>query len=121
MVNKIKGNGGDGPSINFDYVKSSYFRVIRADGAIGAVTPSGHIHFSLYSERPAIPKQIVHKLNADGSLGGEISARRVTRGGIVREMDVDVFVSLEAAEGLCGWLQEKIKEVKHRQASKKGE
>ena len=40
--------------------------------------------------------------------------RRVSRGGIVREMDVDVFVSLDAAERICGWLQNTIEEEKSR-------
>ena len=105
------GNGDAGHRISFDYLKSRYFRVIRADGAIGSVTPNGHIHLALFSERPAIPRHIVHELDADGRLGSEVPNEMVSRGGIVREMEVDVFLTVEAAENIKQWLDEKINEA----------
>lgn len=102
------------PTVNFDYIKSTQFRVIHVDGAIGGITPSGNVHISLYSERPAIPKQVVHNVKANGTLGDEIGEKRVSRGGIVREMDVDVVMSIAAAETLCSWLQQKIEEGKEQ-------
>lgn len=110
-----RGNGDAGSEIVFDYIKSSHFRVIRADGAVGAITPSGHIHFALYSERPAIPRQTVHEIDADGRLGDEKQDRRVSKGGIVREMEVDVFLTPEVAEGIKTWLETTIKEARNRQ------
>ncbi len=107
--------GVEESEVNFDYIKGQQFRVIRADGAVGGVTPNGHIHFALFSERRAIPRQSVHPINDDGTLGEELSERRVSRGGFVREMDVDVFVTVDVAENFCAWLQEKIEEAKKRQ------
>lgn len=109
------GNGDASRRIVFDYLKSPHFRVIRADGAIGGVTPNGHIHFALYSERHAIPRQTVHEIAADGRLGDEKQDRRVSRGGIVREMEVDVFLTPEVAESIKTWLETKIKEARNRQ------
>lgn len=108
------GNGDAGHRISFDYLKSPHFRVIRADGAIGSVTPNGHIHFALYSERPAIPRHIVHELDAEGRLGKEVPNETVSRGGIVREMEVDVFLTAETAENIMQWLNDKIKEATRR-------
>lgn len=105
------GNGDAGHRISFDYLKSPFFRVIRADGAIGSITPNGHIHFALYSERPAIPRHIVHELDVDGRLGREVPNETVSRGGIVREMEVDVFLTVETAENIKQWLDGKIKEA----------
>lgn len=111
-----RGNGHEEERVVFEYIKSAHFRVIHADGAIGAVTPNGFIHFALYSERAAIPRKIVHKIEEGGRLGEPIPEETVAREGIVREMDVDVFVTVEVAESLRNWLEEKIKTVKERQA-----
>ena len=54
-----KGNGDAGGNrVAFDYIKGQHFRAIRADGAIGGITPSGSIHFALYSERHPIRSRI---------------------------------------------------------------
>ncbi len=115
-----EGKEGQGPSqVKFDYIKSQYFRVIHADGAIGGVTPSGFIHFALYSERAAIPRQITHLIKPDGSLGERVMEKTVSRETIVREMDVDVILSVPVAESLRKWLEEKIEEAKTIQAKSK--
>ncbi|MER8661886.1 hypothetical protein NKH34_12170 [Mesorhizobium sp. M1148] len=98
----------------FDYIKSQYFRVIRADGAIGSVTPNGHIHFALYSERAAIPRRLVQELSPAGELGALIPEATESRESIVREMDVDVFVTLEVARALHQWLGTHIQELSDR-------
>ena len=118
---KRRGNGHEEERVVFEYIKSAHFRVIRADGAIGGVTPNGHIHFALYSERAAIPRKLVHKIEEGGKLGAPIPEETVAREGIVREMDVDVYVTIEVAESLCNWLEEKIKIVKERQAENTAE
>ena len=98
----------------FEYIKSPSFRVIHADGAIGGLTPQGNIHFALYSERTAIPRMHVFKANPDGTLGAQISEQTVTRPGIIREMDVDVVLSPQVAEGLLAWLTDRVNEAKKR-------
>ena len=109
MPNEVpnkRGNGDASHRISFDYIKSSHFRVIRADGAIGSVMPNGHIHFALYSERPAIPRQMVYELDADGKLGKELPDQTVSRSDVVREMEVDVFLTVETAESVRQWLED---------------
>lgn len=99
-------------SVEFHYIKSSLYRVIHADGIVGAATPNGGIHCSFFSERPAIPTRLVHELDEQGSLGGEIE--RNGRSGFVREMDVDVMLSLGTAVMLRDWLAERIEEAEAR-------
>ena len=106
-----RSNGRIGQQVSFDYLKSHHFRVIRADGAIGSVTPNGHIHCALYSERPAIPRHTVHEIQSDGKLGNEVTGETVSRGGIVREMEVDVFLTVDVAKSLVQWLEDKISEA----------
>jgi hypothetical protein len=101
--------GGDDPlKISFDFIKSNLFRVIHADGAWGGITPQGKIDLSIYSERVAIPQKVVHAVNPDGSLGGEIRTERVTRDAIVRELEVEIIMDVSTAQALCAWLQQKI-------------
>lgn len=99
-----------GDKIAFDYIKSQFFRVIHADGAIGSITPSGMIHFALYSERPAIPRRQVQQLVEAGRLGDPIPSETESRESVVREMDVDVILTVDVAMLLRDWLDTRIKE-----------
>lgn len=108
-----------GPSereIAFDYVKAPDFRVVWADGALGGVTPNGHIHFALYAERQAIPRRQVFVMEEgkDGmvTLGQEQLDKQISRGSVVREMGCDVMMSIQAAENLANWLTDKVAELK---------
>ena len=93
--------------VTFDYIKSNFFRVIHADGAFGGLAPNGNIHMALYNERQAIPKQMAYTL--DGvRLGPEIKEKRQGREGLVREVEVDVILSLEQARSLGTWLTDKV-------------
>jgi hypothetical protein len=56
----------------------------------------------------------VFKANPDGTLGAQISEQTVTRPGIIREMDVDVVLSPQVAEGLLAWLTDRVNEAKKR-------
>ncbi|MFZ5835157.1 MAG: hypothetical protein ACOY2B_07215 [Pseudomonadota bacterium] len=98
------------PGIAFDYIKSNFFRVIRADGAIGGPTANGQLHIVFYSERAAIPRRVIHELKDDNTLGAvrEIQSRE----SMVRELDVDLFLSCEVARSLHLWLGEQIEKMK---------
>ena len=113
---RTKGNGGVTipEQVKFHYLKAAHFRTIHADGVIGNVTPSGHVHMAMYSERPAIPREMVHKINPDGTLGEIIQEQTVAREGIVREMEVDVLMSVDVAKSIKNWLDEQFEKVEQR-------
>jgi hypothetical protein len=96
--------------IEFDYIKSNFFRVIRADGAFGGISPTGAIHMAVYSERQAIPTKTVHHLQGT-QLGPELRERRQGRTAIVREVEADIVLELPQAIVLRDWLDEKIKSL----------
>ena len=98
--------------VTFDYIKSQFFRVIHADGAIGGITPHGFLHFAFFSERPPLAKRLVHPMTPQGELGGPIPEKTVIRDAIIREMDVDVIMTLQAAEQLHTWLGQRLDEIK---------
>jgi hypothetical protein len=95
--------------IEFDFIKSNFFRTIRADGAFGGLSPNGAIHMAIYSERQAIPTKMVHTVK-DGKLGPEIRLRRQSRKAIVREVEVDVVLEIQQAIVLRTWLDDKLQQ-----------
>lgn len=108
-----------GPSeqeVAFDYVKAPDFRVVWADGAVGAITPHGLIHFALYAERQSIPRRQVFAIEGTDpntwKLGEERLQKQISRGSIVREMGCDVFLTAEVAESLANWLLAQVSELK---------
>jgi hypothetical protein len=94
-----------------EYLKSQYFRVVHADGAIGGPTPTGHIHLALFSERPAIPRRLVLPLEG-GKPGDPIPDETVVREGMIREMDIDVMMSVSAAEEIAKLLMKIVTDIK---------
>jgi hypothetical protein len=95
----------------FDYIKSNFFRVAHVDGAVGSATPSGLIHLACYSERPAIPRRMVFEVSAEGVLGQEVASLKDTRDSIVRELEIDLLMSVEVASGLRDWLTTQLEHV----------
>ncbi len=93
-------------TLSFDYIKSNQFRVIHADGVHGGVRPGGQgIQIAFFSERQPIPQRETY--NFDGmKLGGIKHSEK--RDAIVREVEVEVLLDLEAAITLRKWLIEKI-------------
>jgi len=106
--------------VRFHYIKSNYFRVVHVDGAHGGVTPDGNIFFSAYSQRAPIPQITTHKVDAEGSVAEEIREERITKDGIVREVEVGIMMDIATAESLHKWLGEKIEASKElrKKASK---
>jgi hypothetical protein len=112
-----KAKNGNGPlavdqkNVVIEYIKSQLFRVVHADGAVGGVTPSGNLHIAFFSERPAIPRMMVHRRNENGTLGDLLPEQTVVRPGMIREMDVDIMIQPHAVGSLIKWLQERQVEL----------
>ena len=94
--------------VPFHYIKSNLFRVVHTDGALGNVTPGGLIFVGFYSERGPIPQVMVHEVTEAGQVGPERQDERVSKKGIVREVEVGAMMSAETATSFIAWLQEKI-------------
>jgi hypothetical protein len=106
-------------SIKFHYVKGNFFRVVRAEGAIGGLTPSREIFLSLFNERAALPKMIEFAVLKDGQIGQEIA--RDGKDGIVREMEIGLLVSADAAKKLADFLLNQVKILEASVPEKKDE
>lgn len=97
--------------VRFDYIKSTAYRVIHADGVVGGLSPRLDVQMNFWSERFPIPKQVVHVVQPDGTLGDEVPSERSVRQAIVREVDAGVVLDLEVAKALVHWLAERIEEA----------
>ena len=100
----------DAKKIAFHYIKSNQFRVVHVDGALGGITPTGDIFVSLYSQRGPIPQKTVQEVNESGEVGDEIMEERVSRDGLVREIEIGISVRPEVAKNLINWPQKKVEE-----------
>ena len=63
----------------------------------------------------------MHKVNEEGKLAEEIVEERVTRGGIVREVEVGVVMSADAAERLIAWLEARVTKLNELRAASEGQ
>ena len=104
----------ESPRVAFDYIKANLFRVVHADGIVGSVTPSGGVHLAFFSERAPIPKREVRAITPAGAIGDFIPEGSEMRNAVIREVDVGVMMSLDVAEALVGWLNQRIDESKNR-------
>ena len=101
-------------TLRFHYLKSPAFRTVHADGFHGGLTPRGLIQMSVFSERFAIPKQVVHTIEEGGRLGAEVEAERVGKIGVTREIEVNVVITPATATALIEWLTERLQKVETR-------
>jgi len=110
-------------TVKYHFIKSSYFRVIYSEGVAGGVSPRGMIQMTFFNERAAIPQMTVHEMivNEQGLQrpGPEISAERISKGGIVRELESEVVMTLPSAELLYKWLGDQIGQLKKFQSKAK--
>jgi hypothetical protein len=93
------------------YIKSNFFRVMYADGAIAGVTPNGGVHIEFYNTRPALPDRATHAI-VDGLMTDEIESERISSGGLVREVEGQFVMSAEVAEAVIGILQSQVEVLK---------
>jgi hypothetical protein len=117
------GNAGPQPqSIDMHYLKSLEYREIACDGALGGPTPRGKLWIAFYNERGPLPRVVRHGMVSTG----QTNEYRVTdegqliegRSGIVRNVEVGLFMSLQTAEELYAWLAKNIEKMKEGEAGK---
>jgi len=100
------------PKFAIDYIKSGLFRASHVDGVIGTVTPAGKLHVICFSERGAVPRRQVFTMDPEGKLHGPLHDETVSRGSVVREMDVDLIMDLPVAESIMSWLADRVAEMR---------
>lgn len=93
------------------FIKSTYFRVVHANGVWYSGDNQSNLHLTFFNERNPIPKLVVVNLDDRGAVAGEDESKRETKKGIVREMEVDVVLSLQAATELYHTLGDNLRAI----------
>lgn len=107
-----------GQKIIVNYCKSPQYRTIHVDGAFGGVTPMGRtISIAFFSERNSLPDTVYVPIMADEDGSPRISMgndrdRDNARPGIMREVEANIILDLEAAEQLKEWLAVRVEKLK---------
>jgi len=84
---------------------------VHADGFWGGLNGLLDLRMSVWNERAPIPQQITHGVTDTGELGPEVRSERVTRGAVVREVEVDVVMSYGVAKVMHQWLGKKLEQL----------
>ncbi|MGB7203509.1 MAG: hypothetical protein WBD16_14775 [Pyrinomonadaceae bacterium] len=109
MVDESDENEGP-PILRFTYQKGTYYRVIKADGAWGNMTPRGEILMSIFVERPPVPDYEEYSLDVDEKTVSSSPVKRVTKTkGLIREIEVALALRPEVALSMGRWLISKAK------------
>ena len=98
--------------IEFHYKKSSLFRVVHSNGAWGGLTPDLDVFVAFFNSRPPIPETVVHELSEEGVVGPEVPELKVSKNGIVREVEVGVIMKPEDVRNLITFLQDRLDNIK---------
>lgn len=94
--------------IEIHYIKTPQFRNIFVSGAYGgAAKEVGRVYMSLFSDRIPIPQTIVGIVEND-SLVGEIAEKKVSKKGVIRDVEANLIFDLNTAKAMMTWLQSKI-------------
>lgn len=94
------------------YVKSTIGPVLHADGVYGGLTPHGLVYLAFFSEHAKIPDSATLEQDSEGRAREVQEGNRPTEW--VRDVGVEVTISLDVARSLRKWLDHKISESERR-------
>lgn len=92
-------------TVKFAFEKSPSYRTVHADGAWAAVDSWSNVRIAFYNERPPLPVSGVLKLiDQKGWVVVPDGIKLSSDAPLIREVDVDVTMSLEVAKQVHGLL-----------------
>lgn len=94
--------------IDIHYIKNPGYRQIHADGAYGGITTRSKVNINFYAERKNIPKSEQYTVSDEGGLSEKISTSADSKDGIIREVELGVYMDVEVAKSLISFIQTKI-------------
>ena len=97
-------------TITFRHKESNFHRVIYVDGALGAISPAGQAHISLYNTRQPIPDELTYSTapNSGTVLELESELDHGLDKEFHREMEISIVMNPPAVMELYNLLQEII-------------
>lgn len=98
------------PKIDIHYEKNPQFRTVYADGLIGGTTPAGMVNLNFYATRNIIPRCVSHDVADNGMLINPGRNSDDSKEGIIREIEVGVYMSRESARDVYTFLKTMFKD-----------
>jgi hypothetical protein len=90
-----------------NYVKSNLHRIVRVDGAFGAVKDDEEtILLELFSDRRSVPKRVILSFGEDGDVQNVLAEPPSEPTQIDRELEVSLSMSMDTALSLVQQLVE---------------
>lgn len=105
-MNKTKDKPKTIKEITFHHIKSDGFKTVFITGATGGATVNSLINMNLYTDRTVIPSELTFEIDNNVKLGKEI--KRVSKQGVIRDVQVGVLMDLEVAKNLIKFLNDQI-------------
>ncbi len=95
-------------TMQIHFVKSPDFRAVYAEGAWGGLTPTLFVRMSFYTHYREIPEAIHYRVESENRL---VETGRTGSQRMIREVQADVTMPLEAARSLRDWLSTRLDEA----------
>ncbi len=94
--------------IRYEYIQNPQNQPQLTHGVWGGINTQGEIVMNLYVENDKLPAYSEHIVEADGSLGHELSPTDDAVRTITRKVHSSVVVNYYTARELLEWLEDKI-------------
>ena len=91
------------------YQKNPMYRSVHADGAVGGLTPADKVQLSFFATRKIIPKSVEYTLNENGKIDKLVNISPDSKIGVMREVEVCVYMDRKVAENLYKYLEQILK------------
>src|SRR5215472_11547845 len=105
--------------VRFAFEKSNTFRLVHADGCWGRIDPRGLVRLSFFNECAPLPSQVTQKIGPDGNwMEDSMKLSFSPDANIVREIEVDIVMSLDVARLVFNNLAAFIKVAEEKQVQK---
>lgn len=107
------------PELTFKYIFNYAYNPVYVNGAHGGISPRGELVMNFYLERPPLPEEIKHTINANGTIG-EVTSEEPhdLSSSMVRYIDNGVILNYESARNIHYWIGERLKEMEEIEKAK---
>ena len=104
--------------IRFCFKKDDNYRIVPVNGVWGGPTLRGDIQVDFFHESQLLPEVIEQEVTPEGTLGKELDRRSSE---IQRTVLVGIMLTVEQADSIGRWLQQKALDVRKQRAMRGGD
>ncbi len=93
--------------IQAKYTKTGALPVLHVDGMFGGLTPGSQLYVAFFSEHSQLPEAEILRREPEGDTYRAVAAESLQ--GVVREVGVEIIMTLPVARAFREWLNVRIK------------